>query len=186
MMNVYEYESPLGTLILTSDDGEALTALYNKNQKYFPASLPEVDPKNVLLIFKETSKWLDVYFTGKNPDFTPKLAPKGTLFREKVWKILCEIPFGKVITYGEISKRLAKEMDLSTMSSQAVGGAVGHNPISIIIPCHRVVGAGGNLTGYAGGLPKKIKLLEIEGLDMNKFYLPKEKSSSKELSKKLF
>jgi len=167
-----EYNSPLGVLVLVSD-GEALTALYNKNQKYYPNDLPKSDTKSILPIFKDTIKWLDMYFSKKNPNFIPNLAPKGTAFRENIWKILCDIPLGEVITYGDVSKIIAKQMNLSTMSSQAVGGAVGHNPISIIIPCHRVVGVNGNLTGYAGGLDKKIKLLEIEGLDMNKFHLPK-------------
>lgn len=124
-------------------------------------------------ILSEASLWLDVYFTGKEPDFMPPLHPIGSAFRREVWEILLQIPYGATATYGDISKRLAKKMGLEKMSAQAVGGAVGHNEISIIIPCHRVVGTSGSLTGYAGGIDKKVRLLELEHADMSRFFVPK-------------
>ena len=125
-------------------------------------------------IFDETKKWLDIYFSREEPKFTPKLNIKGSELRKDVWKILLEIPYGKTLTYKAIAEKLVMSEKYKKMSAQAVGGAVGHNPISIIIPCHRVVGASGSLTGYAGGLDRKVKLLELEGVDMNKFFMPNE------------
>lgn len=125
-------------------------------------------------IFDETKKWLDIYFSREEPKFTPKLNIKGGEFRKDVWKILLEIPYGKTLTYKAIAEKLVMSGKYKKMSAQAVGGAVGHNPISIIIPCHRVVGASGSLTGYAGGLDRKVKLLELEGVNMNKFFMPNE------------
>ena len=124
-------------------------------------------------ILEDTKKWLDLYFSGEEPDFTPKLKLEGTEFRKDVWKILLEIPYGETLTYKDIAEKLMASGKYERMSSQAVGGAVGHNPISIIIPCHRVVGTSGSLTGYAGGLHRKVKLLELEGIDVNKFFMPK-------------
>ena len=114
-------------------------------------------------VFNMTSRWLDLYFSGNEPDFMPPLKMQGTDFRQAVWKILLDIPYGKTMTYGEIAARLARERGLKAMSAQAVGGAVGHNPISIIVPCHRVIGAAGKMVGYGGGLDRKIALLEMEG-----------------------
>ena len=129
--------------------------------------------KNERILIK-TKKWLDEYFNGKKPEITElDLAPIGSEFAKNVWKILCEIPYGKVTTYGEIAKKMAKIMHKEKMSAQAVGGAVGHNPISIIIPCHRVVGANGSLTGYAGGIDKKIYLLKHEQVNMENLFVPK-------------
>ena len=125
-------------------------------------------------IFDETKKWLDIYFSREEPKFTPKLNIRGSKFRKDVWKILLEIPYGKTLTYKAIAEKLVMSGKYKKMSAQAVGGAVGHNPISIIIPCHRVVGASGSLTGYAGGLDRKVKLLELEGVNMNKFFMPNE------------
>lgn len=125
-------------------------------------------------IFDEAKKWLDIYFSREEPKFTPKLNIKGSEFRKDVWKILLEIPYGKTLTYKAIAEKLVMSGKYKKMSAQAVGGAVGHNPISIIIPCHRVVGASGSLTGYAGGLDRKVKLLELEGVNMNKFFMPNE------------
>ena len=147
----------LGKVYLASD-GDYLTGLWFEAQKYFPSSILQVEKAPDLEVFKKTNQWLKLYFAEKKPDFTPPLNPSGTAFRHKVWDILLDIPYGEIITYGEIAKKL------NVKSAQAVGGAVGHNPISIIIPCHRVVGASGNLTGFAGGLDKKIWLLKNEGV----------------------
>ena len=157
------YKSPIGNLMLVSD-GDNLVGLYIENQKYYLNGIKqEVTPKDNLQVFENTKKWLDRYFAKENPSIKEiSLAPIGGEFRQKVWKILCEIPYGQTTTYGEIAKRIAKEMDKEKMSAQAVGNAVGHNPISIIIPCHRVVGKDGNLTGYAGGIERKRILLELE------------------------
>lgn len=129
--------------------------------------------KNERILIK-TKKWLDEYFNGKKPEISElDLAPIGSEFAKNVWEILCEIPYGKVTTYGEIAKKMAKIMHKEKMSAQAVGGTVGHNPISIIIPCHRVVGANGSLTGYAGGIDKKIYLLKHEQVNMENLFVPK-------------
>ena len=124
-------------------------------------------------VLAEAKRWLDIYFTAKEPDFLPPLHPTGSEFRKAVWEILLQLPYGQTTTYGEIARQLAKKQGLARMSAQAVGGAVGHNEISIIIPCHRVVGTNGSLTGYAGGIHKKEQLLELERADMSRFFLPK-------------
>ncbi|MEQ2401064.1 methylated-DNA--[protein]-cysteine S-methyltransferase [Peptoniphilus hominis (ex Hitch et al. 2025)] len=124
-------------------------------------------------ILGDTKKWLDLYFSGEDPNFTPKLKLEGTEFRKDVWKILLEILYGETLTYKDIANKLIASGKYERMSAQAVGGAVGHNPLSIIIPCHRVVGTSGSLTGYAGGLGRKVRLLELEGIDVNKFFMPK-------------
>jgi len=164
MQYITTYDSPIGTLILACE-GENLIGLWNEDQKYFGSGL-DVDTmtnKADIPVFQKAKKWLDEYFAGKNPQISElPLAPAGSEFRKQVWDILCEIPSGETVTYGDIAKQIAKKMGRKTMSSQAVGGAVGHNPISIIIPCHRVVGSNGNMTGYAGGIEKKIKLLDHE------------------------
>lgn len=158
MMVKTDYASPLGTLTLASD-GENLTGLWIAGQKYFAAGTPTNLPaRDDLPVFMQARDWLDRYFAGEHPAANElPLAPQGSAFRQSVWRILCEIPYGQTVTYGEIAKRL------SCKSAQAVGGAVGHNPISIIIPCHRVLGSDGSLTGYAGGAQKKIWLLAHEG-----------------------
>ena len=158
MMVKTDYASPLGTLTLASD-GENLTGLWIAGQKYFAAGTPTNLPaRDDLPVFMQVRGWLDRYFAGERPAASElPLAPQGSAFRQGVWRILCEIPYGQTVTYGEIAKRLG------VRSAQAVGGAVGHNPISIIIPCHRVLGSDGSLTGYAGGAQKKIWLLAHEG-----------------------
>ena len=169
------YQSPLGAVTLKCDgDGRNLSGLWIEGQKYHGNTIPEAMVKrDDLRIFAAAKKWLDRYFAGEKPAISElPLAPAGSSFRQGVWHILCEIPYGEVMTYGEIAKRMAAQMGKASMSSQAVGSAVGHNPISIIIPCHRVIGAGGNLTGYAGGIAKKIKLLELEGVDVSRLYAP--------------
>ena len=155
-----DYISPIGRILIVSD-GEAICGVWFYAQKYFLSTIDdELVQKDDLAIFVKVKKWFDDYFEGSNPDIDFKLKPEGSEFRIRVWKILSEIPYGETITYGEIASRLS-----STMSAQAVGGAVGHNPISILIPCHRVIGSDGRLTGYAGGLDKKIELLKLEEID---------------------
>ena len=155
-------------------DGANLAGLWFEGQKYFGASIPEKMTKNDdIPVFTASKNWLDRYFAGEKPAVSElPLAPIGSEFRQKVWKMLCEIPYGEVTSYSGIAKKIAVKMKKESMSSQAVGGAVGHNPISIIIPCHRVVGANGSLTGYAGSIDKKIKLLELEGIDMSRLFSP--------------
>jgi len=167
------YLSPLGKITLACD-GANLAGLWFEGQKYFGASIPEKMTKNDdIPVFAAAKNWLDRYFAGGKPAISElPLVPIGSEFRQKVWKMLCEIPYGEVATYGGIAKKMAVKMKKESMSSQAVGGAVGHNPISIIIPCHRVVGANGCLTGYAGGIDKKIKLLKLEGVDMSRLFSP--------------
>ncbi|SBV96894.1 Methylated-DNA--protein-cysteine methyltransferase [uncultured delta proteobacterium] len=173
MLYTTGYDSPLGSITLASD-GENLVGLWIEGQKYFAATVKEETvEKPGLPVFATVTAWLDAYFAGKKPDIASlPLAPAGGAFRKAVWDILCEIPYGHCTTYGEIAKKTAARLRKPSMSSQAVGGAVGHNPISIIIPCHRVVGSNGSLTGYAGGIDKKIHLLRLEGADMAGFFIP--------------
>ena len=161
MIYTYHYTSPLGIITLASN-GESLTGLWFDGQKYFPHKLISESAEAELPIFKQTVKWLDMYFSGRIPDFIPPISLNTTPFRKAVYDILLTIPYGQTMTYGEIANIIAKQKGIERMSAQAVGGAVGHNPISIIIPCHRVVGADGSLTGYASGLDKKIELLKLE------------------------
>ncbi|MBR2742155.1 MAG: methylated-DNA--[Clostridia bacterium] len=161
MIYYCRYESPLGEIELSSD-GDALTGLrFSKN--------PEPGQKDTPLpVFLRTARWLDIYFGGEAPDFMPKLSLCGTPFRREVWDAILSIPFGQTATYGEIARVIAKKRGLSNMSPRAVGSAAGHNPVMIIVPCHRVVGADGRLTGYAGGVGRKAALLRLEGNDMTK------------------
>lgn len=172
MAYTQHYDSPLGGILLAADD-VGLTGLWFDGQKYFARGLSNERIEQETSVLAEAKRWLDIYFTGKEPDFTPPLHPIGSAFRRSVWEILLQIPYGQTTTYGEIARQLAKKQGLDRMSAQAVGGAVGHNEISIIIPCHRVVGADGSLTGYAGGIGKKEKLLELERADMRRFFVPK-------------
>ena len=174
MIYTSSYNSPVGKILLASKDNK-LIGLWIEGQKHYLGTLKKetIEEKDDNEILVRTKEWLDKYFSGERPNISDlDLAPIGNDFRQSVWKILCEIPYGQVITYGDIAKRIANQMNKKAMSAQAVGGAVGNNPISIIIPCHRVVGANGNLTGYAGGIDKKIKLLELEKVDMSNFYIP--------------
>ena len=156
MLFLTHYASPLGPILLAADE-TGLTGLWFEAQKYFP-SFSGVDyQEKETPVLTETARWLDVYFSGKDPGFLPPLHPQGSPFRQTVWDILLTIPRGQTMTYGEIARRLGVH------SAQAVGGAVGHNPISILIPCHRVVGSDGSLTGYAGGFDRKTRLLQLEG-----------------------
>ena len=168
------YSSPVGIITLACD-GDSLIGSWIEGQKYHGDTIlhEEIVKKNDISIFDAAKRWLDRYFDGKKPDiFELPLRPIGSKFRQEVWSILCEIPYGEVITYGSIAKKIAVKMGKKSMSSQAVGGAVGHNPISVIIPCHRVVGSNGSLTGYSGGINTKVKLLELEGVDMSHLFVP--------------
>ena len=160
MLYTSHYASPLGGMTLVSD-GTALVGLYFDGQKYAAEGLDATRTQKNLPVFEEARRWLDVYFSGRKPDFTPPTAPAGTAFQQSVWEILRTIPYGETTTYGAIARRIEQNTGCR-MSAQAVGGAVGRNPISILIPCHRVIGADGSLTGYAGGLDKKESLLRIE------------------------
>lgn len=172
MTYIQHYESPLGGILLAADE-IGLTGLWFDGQKYFARGLSNERIAQETPILTEAKRWLDIYFTSKAPDFTPPLHPTGSEFRKAVWEILLQIPYGQTTTYGEIARQLAEKQGVAQMSAQAVGGAVGHNKISIIIPCHRVVGTNGSLTGYAGGIHKKEQLLELERADMRRFFLPK-------------
>ena len=154
--------SPLGRILLSSN-GDALTGLWFEGQKYYGANLPALCAERQVPVFEQAEAWLAVYFGGNAPDFTPPLSPRGTSFQKEVWELLLTVPFGRTVTYGNIAAVLARRRGLLHFSAQAVGSAVGHNPVSLIIPCHRVVGADGSLTGYAGGLEKKERLLAMEG-----------------------
>lgn len=174
MISTAHYNSPLGDILLASKDNK-LIGLWIEGQKYFLYSIKEEIQENsndgVLLA---TKSWLDRYFNGQKPNIDElNLSPIGSDFRQAVWKILCKIPYGETITYNDIAKEIARQRKIKKMSAQAIGGAVGHNPISIIIPCHRVVGTNGNLTGYAGGIEKKIWLLRHEHVNMENFFIPK-------------
>ena len=168
------YLSPICTITLACD-GDNLIGLWMEGQRFHGGSVPEsMIEKDDIPIFDTAKAWLDRYFAGERPATSElPLAPMGGEFRQGVWDILCQIPYGQVITYGDIAKQMAEKMNKKCMSSQAIGGAVGHNPISIIIPCHRVVGAKGNLTGFGGGISRKIQLLEHEGVDMSRMFVPK-------------
>lgn len=172
MEYTHHYHSPLGSITLASD-GESLTGLWFDGQKYFLDTLCKEHEERHLPVFEQTEQWLDLYFSGTAPSFTPPLNPKATPFQKTVWEILCSIPYGQTMTYGEIAGRIAAQKGLARMSAQAVGGAVGHNPISILIPCHRVVGTNGSLTGYAGGIERKEKLLTLEKVDLSNFFVPR-------------
>lgn len=163
MTYINHYHSPLGGITVSSN-GSEITGLWFDGQKYFGDTLPEDYEERNLPVFEETKRWLDIYFGGKAPDFTPPLKMETTSFRKAVWEIMLTIPFGRTMTYGEIADSIARQRGIKKMSPQAVGGAVGHNSISLIIPCHRVVGTNGSLTGYAGGIEKKVWLLAMEDL----------------------
>lgn len=156
MLFLTHYASPLGPILLAADE-TGLTGLWFEGQKYFPSFSGVEYQEKETPVLTETVRWLDVYFSGKDPGFLPPLHPQGSPFRQTVWDILLTIPRGQTMTYGEIARRLG------VRSAQAVGGAVGNNPISILIPCHRVVGSDGSLTGYAGGVERKARLLQLEG-----------------------
>ena len=172
MQYTSHYTSPLGEILLAADD-VGLTGLWFVGQKYFARYLEKDHEEREIPLFGKVKHWLDLYFSGKDPGFAVPLHFTGTDFQNAVWEILCTIPYGRTMTYGEIAKQIAAKRGVPRMSAQAVGGAVGHNEISIIVPCHRVVGTNGSLTGYAGGIDKKIQLLTLEHADMTGLFIPK-------------
>ncbi len=171
MQYITTYASPLGGIVLTAG-GAALTGLWFEGQKGCPLPTEYEDGAD-LPVLRQAVEWLDVYFSGRDPGFTPPLRPTGTPFQNEVWTILLTIPYGQTRMYGEIARELAQKRGIPRMSAQAVGGAVGRNAISIIVPCHRVVGSDGSLTGYAGGLARKFELLKLEGGFREEFFIPK-------------
>lgn len=166
MQYISHYQSPLGNILLAGE-GSFLTGLWFEGQKYFALQLEERHEEKEIPVFSQTKQWLSIYFSGREPDFSVPLRFSGTAFQKEVWEILCSIPYGGIMTYGEIARKLAQKRGKRSMSAQAVGGAVGRNGISILVPCHRVVGSNGSLTGYAGGIDKKEKLLELEKAEMS-------------------
>lgn len=169
---IHHESSPLGDILLAADE-VGLTGLWFEGQKNYARTLSPESGERELPVFRQAKHWLKVYFAGKEPTFSVPLHPMGTAFQQRVWDFLRTIPYGNTATYGEIAKRLAAENGLAHLSAQAVGGAVGHNPISLMIPCHRVVGTSGSLTGYGGGIARKVKLLELEHADMRGLFVPK-------------
>lgn len=171
MHYISHYQSPIGDILLAADD-TGLTGLWFEGQKYFARCLDKNREEKEVPVLEAAKRWLDLYFSGQEPDFSVPLHFIGTDFQKQVWEILCTIPYGRTTTYGDIAKCFAAKKGLPHMSAQAIGGAVGHNEISIIVPCHRVVGSDGSLTGYAGGVDKKRALLTLEGVDMSGLHLP--------------
>ena len=176
MQYTSRYASPLGSILLAADD-IGLVGLWFEGQKYFAHGLAKTHEEKELPLFAKVKRWLDIYFSGQQPQFTVPLHFIGTAFQKEVWELLCTIPYGQTTTYGAIAKQLAAKRGLPQMSAQAVGGAVGHNKISIIVPCHRVVSKNGSLTGYAGGIDKKTALLRLEQADMRTLFIPKKGSA---------
>lgn len=171
------YFSPLGAMTLASD-GHAITGLWFDGQKYFARTLPERHAVRALPVLEEAHAWLDLYFSGKQPDFMPRLMPTGSPFAQTVWRLLSTIPYGHVVTYKALAQQVARLLKVPHSSAQAIGGAVSRNPISLLIPCHRVVGTSGSLTGYAGGLQRKWRLLQGEGVDMSSLFIPQTTDAS--------
>ena len=164
------YLSPLGKTLGARED--VLVGAWFEGQKYYARCLGSEHEEREEPVLKDAKRWLDIYFSGRDPGFTPPLHMIGTPFQISVWNLLQKIPYGTTTTFGAVASEIAAERGIARMSAQAVGGAVGHNKISIIIPCHRVVGTNGSLTGYAGGIHKKEQLLELERADMRHFFLP--------------
>ena len=168
---VYHYQSPLGGITLTSD-GAALVGLWFDKQRFFADSVVQDHEEKSLPVFEQANRWLDLYFSGRAPGFAPPVTLRTTEFRQAVCRIMLTIPYGRTMTYGRIAEIVARQRGVPRMSAQAVGGAVGHNPVSLIIPCHRVIGAGSALVGYGGGLDRKAALLELEHADLSGDFIP--------------
>lgn len=171
MQYTTSYQTPLGQVLLAADE-TGLTGLWFEGAKHYGAGFDPEHEEKEMPVFDAVRKWLKMYFDGQEPDFLPPIHMIGSPFRIRIWEHLLLIPYGQTMTYGELAGRIAEERGIARMSAQAVGGAVAHNPISIIIPCHRMVGTDGSLTGYAGGIPKKAGLLKLEGIDTDKLYVP--------------
>lgn len=172
MHYITNYDSPVGKILLACDE-IGLTGLWLENEKYYANNLDSEHKVKETPIFDKAKRWLDIYFNGKEPDFMPPIHMLGTPFQIEIWEYLLKIPYGETTTYGELAKKVAQRRGIERMSAQAVGGAVGHNEISIIIPCHRVVGTNGSLTGYAGSINKKIELLKLEKGFKEEYFVPK-------------
>lgn len=168
---VHHYQSPLGGITLASD-GTALVGLWFNEQRFFAASLSSIPTERPLPVFEQTVRWLNLYFSGRDPGFVPPVTLRTTDFRRTVCTIMLAIPYGRTMTYGKIAEIVARQKGVPRMSAQAVGGAVGHNPVSLIIPCHRVIGTGGALVGYGGGLERKSALLALEHADLSGDFIP--------------
>ena len=168
---VHHYQSPLGGITLASD-GTALVGLWFDEQRFFAALLSPDREEKYLPVFEQAVRWLDLYFSGRDPRFTLPIILRTTEFRQAVCRIMLAIPFGRTMTYGKIAEIIARKKGVPCMSAQAVGGAVGHNPVSLIIPCHRVIGAGSALVGYGGGLDRKVALLALEHADLSGDFVP--------------
>ena len=168
MQYIHYYESPIGRILLTANE-QGLTGLLLQGE---PWTLAHDYSETITPAIADSVRWLDMYFSGNIPDFMPPLHLTGSPFQMEVWELLLKIPYGETTTYGDLAKQIAQQRGIPHMSAQAVGGAVGSNPVSIIVPCHRVIGANGNLTGYASGLDNKISLLKQEGFDMKQFFIP--------------
>ena len=172
MIYTSTYNSTVGSLLLAADDIGLIGLWLNSDRFHADLLVSREHTSKETPILRDTKRWLDIYFTGREPKIELPFHLIGTPFRQEVWQLLLQIPYGQVVTYGDLAKKMAEKRGVARMSAQAVGGAVGHNEISIIIPCHRVIGANGNLTGYGGGLDKKIKLLELEGIDTHRLFWP--------------
>ena len=172
MAYISYYASPIGNILLAAD-GIGLTGLWFEGQKHYPVHLDKTHEEREVPLFEMAKNWLDVYFSGREPDLSVPLHFIGTTFQREVWKILCTIPYGQTMTYGQIAGQIAARRGVAHISARAVGGAVGRNKISILVPCHRVVGTSGNLTGYAGGMDRKMELLALEKVDLGRFFAPK-------------
>lgn len=172
MRYISHYVSPLGNILLTADE-IGLTGLWFEGQRHFPPYLDGKYAEKKAPVFARAKRWLDIYFSARKPDFSVPLHFVGTDFQNEVWEILRLVPYGSTTTYGQIAKSLAEKRRLPRMSAQAVGGAVARNGISVIVPCHRVVGANGSLTGYSGGIERKAALLKLEGAMKDEFCVPR-------------
>ena len=172
MTYTMHYDSPLGKILLAADE-EGLTGVWLETQKHFAAKLPPEHEEGTTPVLGDACRWLDCYFDGRQPEARPPIHLIGTAFQKAVWELLLEIPYGTTTTYGALAEKLALRLGRPHVSAQAVGGAVGRNRISILVPCHRVVGAGGSLVGYAGGVQRKLKLLELEGAETGRLFVPK-------------
>lgn len=159
-----EYASPLGAITIACDE-QAVIGLWFNGQRHFGNTLPKTTVAADTPVLRQAERWLTVYFSGRQPDFRPPLRVDSTPFRKMVCRIMLTIPYGKTMTYGEIAEEMARLSGAERMAARAVGGAVGYNPISLMIPCHRVIGAHGRLTGYGGGIERKACLLALEHAD---------------------